>query len=803
MLGHTVSQMPRQKWAWKHEPAVSQRADTVLRIARLRWFAVVLSFVMVVIGDPPPASMAAGYALSAGILVYNLPLMFVRRFSARRVETLAVLSVCFDFAACYCWLLLTANDPNATSYVVFMIVSLEAGVLFRLRGTVTFIAVFFPAYAAFWVERSAVFHFPFPPAEFVFRGAIVALMAMMTGSISDASEKRRVAAERAATDAGREAMRLDAIYRVGRSASASLRRDEVLEAAIDSLGLIFPQRWHGIMLLDENGDLRLASGHGEPRDLTVPLPEKRAGNGFTSTLVFDDLWDDPHLKFVGVSPPESLRPYRSAVVTPLGVREVHFGAIVSLDHDTKAFGPEDVKLMEALGPQVSTALENARLYEEVESQSLTDPLTGLGNRRAFDLRLAEEVERSKRYGEPLSLALVDVDYFKIYNDTHGHTAGDEVLRRLGKALTERMLRRSDLAYRYGGEEFAIIMPATGHKEASIAIDRLHETIRSEAMPLEHHQPGGHLTISAGLTSCDGPDSTAAAIVEQADLALYGAKQEGRNRTVVYDSALAVSLTNWTYILPGLLRDQAFCSVYQPIVGLEGEALVGYEALARPFGYPQMVSVEGMFSAAQRMGKLLDLDYFCFRAAIQDATSLPAGLNLFVNITLTTLLDPTRDPQSLALVLRNSGRAVEDIVLEINEREAVTDMDRFRLIIGEYRKLGFRFAIDDVGEGHSTFEVLAAIEPEFIKVARSMVQGVDQAGARGAIRGLVEFAKTTGARVIAEGIEDAPLAARMADLGVELGQGYHLGRAATLPEKDDAAPRLLPGPWPNPRVAAEL
>jgi diguanylate cyclase (GGDEF)-like protein len=491
------------------------------------------------------------------------------------------------------------------------------------------------------------------------------------------------------------------------------------------------------------------------------------------------------------------------VVTPLGVREVHFGAIVSLDHEAKAFGPEDVKLMEALGPQVSTALENARLYEEVESQSLTDPLTGLGNRRAFDQRLAEEVERSRRYGEPLSLALVDVDFFKIYNDTHGHTAGDEVLRRLGKALTERMLRRSDLAFRHGGEEFAIIMPATGPKEGSIAIERLHEAIRNEAMPLEHHQPGGHLTISAGLTSCDGRDSTAAAIVEQADLALYGAKQEGRNRTVVYDSALAVSLTNWTYILPGLLRERAFTAVYQPIVGLGGEALLGYEALARPAGYPQMVSVEGMFSAAQRMGKLLDLDWYCFRAAIQDATTLPAGLDLFVNITLTTLLDPTRDPDSLAAVLSEAGRSIEDLVLEINEREAVTDMERFRQIIGEYRKLGFRFALDDVGEGHSTFEVLAAIEPEFIKVARSMVVAVDQPGARGAIRGLVEFGRTTGALVIAEGIEDATLAARMRGLGVELGQGYHLGRATTLPGKDDPVPGILAGPWPKTKVAAEL
>jgi diguanylate cyclase (GGDEF)-like protein len=491
------------------------------------------------------------------------------------------------------------------------------------------------------------------------------------------------------------------------------------------------------------------------------------------------------------------------VVTPLGVRDLHFGALVSLDHEPSAFGPEDVKLMEALRPQVSTALDNARLYEEVKSQSLTDPLTSLGNRRAFDERMEQEVERARRYLLPLSLALVDIDYFKIYNDTHGHTAGDEVLRRLGRALGERMLRRTDLAYRYGGEEFAIIMPETGPEAAGVAIRRLHDAIENEALPLESHQPGGRLTISAGLTSGGGPDTAAAALVDQADLALYGAKQEGRNRTVVYESALAVSLTNWTQILPSLLADKAFGAVYQPIVNLSGGEMLGYEALARPLGQLETATVEGMFAAAQRMGWLLDLDWFCFRAAIQDAAHLPDGTNLFVNITLTTLLDPTRDPESLRLVLAAADREAKDIVLEINEREAVTDIARLKQSVANHRDLGFRFALDDVGEGHSTFEVLAAIEPEFIKIARTMVVGVDQAGNRGAIRGLVAFARTTGSRVIAEGIEDEESAMRMVELGVEMGQGYHLGRPATLTDESAPAKRATGRSWPKPRIAAEI
>jgi diguanylate cyclase (GGDEF)-like protein len=754
---------------------------------------------MVRLADPHPASTTAAYAISAAMVFYNVPLMFIRRLPRRWVDVFAAASVCLDFLACAGWLLLTSNDPTATSYVVFMVVAVEAGVLFRLKGTVAFVAALLPTMTLAFTVRALVFHLDFPIAQLVYRGTIVSLMAVLTGSISNASERRRGNAEEAAADASREADRFEAVFRVGQSVNASLRLDEVLEAAVNSLGAIFPERWHGIMLIDAEGDLRLASGHGEPRDLRIALPPNRPTGPFTSTLVFDDLWNDPHLQLAGVTPPETLRRYTSGVVTPLGVRDVHFGALVSLDPEAAAFGPEDVKLMEAIGPQLSTALENARLYEEVKSQSLTDPLTGLGNRRAFDQRLEQEVDRARRYGEPLSLALVDIDHFKIYNDTHGHTAGDDVLRRLGAALVERMIRRTDLAYRYGGEEFAIIMPGTGQEAASMALQRLHEAVEHEALPLMNHQPGGHLTISAGLTTFEGADTSAAAIVEQADLALYGAKQEGRNRTVVYESALTLSLTNWTQVLPGLIADKAFACVYQPIARLGGDVLLGYEALARPTGQPEMLSVEGMFTAAQRLGSLLDLDWLCYRAAIQDAAPLSAGTELFVNITLTTLLDPSREPESLTMVLQGTGREAKDIVLEINEREAVTDMERFKQSVARYRELGFRFAIDDVGEGHSTFEVLAAIEPEFIKVARSMVMAADQAGARGAIRGLVEFARTTGACVIAEGIEDEETATRMLQLGVEMGQGYHLGRPATLPDQPVPARSLSTRPWPKPHV----
>jgi len=350
------------------DPVANLRAVTVARAARLRWGGVALSLVMWQLTRyPPPISRDGVLWLTLAIAVYNIPLRFARRVSPRTADLMAVASVVGDFAACTGWLVLTVNDVTATTYVIYMLVAAEAGLLFRWKGTIAFIAAFVPTFALFYVFRSVGFHFPYHLENHAFRTGIVCLLAIIMGSLSNSS---------------------------------------------------------------------------------------------------------------------------------------------------------------------------AHLLEEVEKLSLTDALTGLGNRRAFDHRLAEEVERANRYGLPVSLAILDIDHFKVCNDTHGHLAGDEILRRLGRALGERMTRRTDLAYRYGGEEFAIIMPETGDAEAATALARIHEAVKAEAIPLGAYERDGRLTISAGVTSARGRDAVAAALVEHADQALYDAKEGGRNRTVTYDPGRA-------------------------------------------------------------------------------------------------------------------------------------------------------------------------------------------------------------------------------------------------------------------------
>ena len=229
----------------------------------------------------------------------------------------------------------------------------------------------------------------------------------------------------------------------------------------------------------------------------------------------------------------------------------------------------------------------------------------------------------------------------------------------------------------------------------------------------------------------------------------------------------------------IFADRDLVSAYQPIVRLDGRQIVGYEALARPAGDAADVSVEALFEAAKRLGFARDLDWLSRRAAFQNARGIPAGKDLFVNVGLWALLDPLHAVDQMLMLLRWARRKPADVVLEISERDPITDFERLKEVLQSYRAEGFRFALDDVGEGHSTLEVLAAANAEFIKIARSLTSNITSPGANSAIQAVVTFARASGATIVAEGIEDEATAAAMQAIGVELGQGYAFGRPQWL------------------------
>jgi EAL domain-containing protein (putative c-di-GMP-specific phosphodiesterase class I) len=234
---------------------------------------------------------------------------------------------------------------------------------------------------------------------------------------------------------------------------------------------------------------------------------------------------------------------------------------------------------------------------------------------------------------------------------------------------------------------------------------------------------------------------------------------------------------WAEMFPAVLDDRSIRFCYQPIVRLSDRQVVAYEALARPQGIDLDLSVEGFFEVALQLGYGCDLDWLCGWLCLQTSRDVIDDGLLFMNIGVSSLLAPTQGVEQMTHLLDWAGWSASEVVLEITEREVVSDLQRFHDVLATYRALGFRFAMDDVGDGHSTLEVLAAGEPEFIKIARRLTSSAGLSGARAAVHAVAAFADSLGSEVIAEGIEDELEANLMGALGCHLGQGNALGRPA--------------------------
>jgi EAL domain-containing protein (putative c-di-GMP-specific phosphodiesterase class I) len=219
------------------------------------------------------------------------------------------------------------------------------------------------------------------------------------------------------------------------------------------------------------------------------------------------------------------------------------------------------------------------------------------------------------------------------------------------------------------------------------------------------------------------------------------------------------------------------AVYQPIVHLEEGRIIGYEALARPTGFGPTSSVEAIFAAARRLGRMRDLDWLCRRTAVDGARALPDDALLFVNVSGAALLDPVHGVDQLLLLLQWGGRQAERTVLEITEQEIIRDLARLKFVLAAHREHGIRFALDDVGQGYSTLELLAAANPEFVKISGSLIATMASQESRSAVQAAIAFARSSGATVVAEGIESEAVARQVSELGITLGQGYWLGEPA--------------------------
>ncbi len=414
------------------------------------------------------------------------------------------------------------------------------------------------------------------------------------------------------------------------------------------------------------------------------------------------------------------------------------------------------------------------LAVELREQARADGLTGAPNRRTWDWELARATAMAREHGTTLCVAMIDLDKFKVFNDTRGHQAGDLLLRDSVAAWTAQ-LRPPAMLARYGGEEFALLAPGFSPLQLATVLERLREVT-----PYEQ-------TFSAGVAQWD-PLTDPGKALAAADEALYAAKRAGRNRVVIAGDEPPVGPPTGPVDLTSINvkaepirpndesspplasrrgrrrvhRMPAFSMVTQPIVDLRVQQVCAHEALAR-FDFPgTFPDTSEVFRQAYRegFGDLLEL------AAIQAALDLPGrprGHDLYVNASARALMSArmrTGLPDNL------SG-----VTIELSEDPGDVDMNDLVRVVNDLRDRGAGIALDDVGAGALEFSRLAMLQPDMVKIDRSLVVGcATDAGRTAVLRGLVAYAEDLEVLLCAEGPETAADLGHLATLGVTHAQG---------------------------------
>lgn len=390
-------------------------------------------------------------------------------------------------------------------------------------------------------------------------------------------------------------------------------------------------------------------------------------------------------------------------------------------------------------------VELARLQEV----ALTDGLTGLSNHRAFQEDLRREVSRAARNGQPITIAMMDVDDFKEINDSEGHARGDMVLAELAGLMS--YVRSQDRAYRVGGDEFALIMPETGPTEAGTALERLRVAI-------EDGLPGTSMSIGYASTR----DAVSPEILrDHADLALYEAKHKGKNQVMTFDPSLSegMEITQAkTQAIRRVLERGEVTIWYQPIYHYGGRHLLAFEALLRLLEEPDIEGPQEAFHIAEGLGKARDLDLLCVAQALESARGLPEGVKLFINLDPATLTNSRFTVQDLTELVDASVLDRSRIVFEVTE-QTIVPVAVLQEQVEAIRAAGFGAALDDVGTGNAGLELMRVIKFDYVKIDRSVIVDASNGGqGRAVLLAVVAFARETGSFMIAEGIEDAGLLA---------------------------------------------
>jgi diguanylate cyclase (GGDEF)-like protein/PAS domain S-box-containing protein len=468
------------------------------------------------------------------------------------------------------------------------------------------------------------------------------------------------------------------------------------------------------------------------------------------------------------------------------------------------------EVMGQIGTQLGRVVERERSAERLTHHALHDPLTGLPNRTLLLDRL--EVALAQRERGRIAVVFVDLDHFKLVNDSLGHAAGDRLLCAAATRL-RAVVRPGDTVARLGGDEFVVLAESIGDsRDAEGLAERIAGALG------EPFDVGGEevfATASIGITLSDGPDCTPHTLLRDADAAMYRAKEDGRARYEVFDSGMrsgAVRRLEMVNDLHRALERDQFVLHFQPQIDLREHRLVGVEALLR-WVHPErgLVPPLEFIPVAEETGLITDLGGWVLRAACRqgrqwmDAHPVARQLTMSVNLSGRQLAQ-ARLVEEVAAALADSGFPADQLVLEITETVLMDDTARTVAVLESLKELGVRLAIDDFGTGYSSLNYLQRFPIDILKIDKSFVDGLGGSNVEesAVARTIVALAKTLRLETVAEGVERSEHVRELQSLQCDIAQGFFFARPldarsleALMQQPDTPVAALSPVPAVTP------
>ena len=495
------------------------------------------------------------------------------------------------------------------------------------------------------------------------------------------------------------------------------------------------------------------------------------------------------------------------VVAPLMMNDTCLGTLRIGFRGDVHFGARQMQVLTTFANHVSAAVHNTRLFATVRTQALQDPLTGLANRTLMLDRLEQALHRANGSRSTVAVLFLDLDRFKVINDSMGHDAGDQLLIAVAERI-ENTLRPEDTAARCGGDEFIILCEDIGGASEAVAIAE--RVLAALAAPVHLLDQQLVVTASVGIALASSPSDDPAALLRDADAAMYEAKGKGPARWSLFDRNMrerAVARLELETDLRHAIEHKELDVHYQPNVRLSDDGVVGVEALVR-WQHPQRGNLppSEFIGLAEETGLIIPLGAWVIETACHQLADwvsrgcVGAG-DLYVSVNLSPLqLSHSGLVNHVAGVLMMTGLSPRSLCLEVTETALLDDLHGARQVLERLRRLGVRIALDDFGTGYSSLSYLQMLPVDVLKLDRSFIARLSpDPRDRAVVAGMVDLAHALDLTVIAEGVETEQQLADLRELDCDLVQGFHYFEPQCAADLDE----VLMFPQPMRLAAARI